>query len=76
MVIPCDTAKPLNSFLKSGLTLKFRLLFSVSAVLVGSLSWLLANCYPPNARAPLLCTGCERNRDFCLSGKLEIRNSK
>src|SRR5437868_9999279 len=48
IVIPCDTANPLNSFLKSGLTLKFSVLFSLSVApsAAGRSLWLLTNRYP------------------------------
>ena len=48
MVIPSDTAKPLNSFLKSGLTLKLSVLFSLSAApsAAGPSFWLPTNRHP------------------------------
>jgi hypothetical protein len=67
MVIPCEPAKPLNSFLKSALTLKlsdfsFSLSCAVSALCV------LAKRHLPAARLPLSSRlKVSRNTEFRLS---------
>lgn len=72
MLIPCATAKPLNSFLKSELTLKLSdFSFSLSAVASASVR-LLANGHPLEQRPPLPGhMDISRNTDFCLSYNLE-----
>lgn len=67
-MIPCDTANPLNSFLNSGLTLKFSVLFSMSAV---PSSWLLANRPPSKRDRPGHVT---EPKDYCFPTVWQDRN--
>lgn len=70
MLIPCDTANPLNSFLNSGLTLKLSDSFSLSGTLLSLLPSLrlLIKAIPLGATATVPGrANLRKDTDFCLS---------
>ncbi len=78
MLIPSDTAKPLNSFLNSGLTLKLSDSLSLSSALLSLLLSvrLLAKAAPFGAATVTPGRATRRNdTDFCLSCNPESQKS-
>lgn len=78
MLIPWDTAKPLNSFLKSGVTLKLSDSFSLSSAPLSLLLSvrLLAKAAPFGAATTTSGRATRLNdTDFCLSCNPESQKS-